>query len=155
MLSKTSLATRLWRVILFQALLLCCTKREDSSSKMLIHHECWFDSIFYGSPEAEHVTSSSLPVAGHTGVLGGGATSQVADLKQLLYQEIKLAPACVRLLNATGTVGCGTAGPVSAPLLHLQDPAKDHVAGSWPPKQLASLSMLATCMITVAWDTWR
>lgn len=56
----------------------------------------------------------------------------VADLKARLMTERKLAPACVRLLNATGTVGCGSAGPVAAPLLQLQDAATDPVIGAVP-----------------------
>ena len=63
------------------------------------------------------------------GVVRGDVTSQVVDLRHRLCQERKLAPACVRLLNATDIVGCGTAGLSIAPLLHLQDAAKDDVAG--------------------------
>ena len=54
----------------------------------------------------------------------------MADLKARLVTERKLAPACVRLLNATGTVGCGTGGPVAAPLLYMQDAATDPVTGA-------------------------
>lgn len=63
-----------------------------------------------------------------TGVQSHKGTSNVADLKSKIYSEVRNAPACVRLLNASGTVGCASQ-PVSAPLLILKNAAKDHVPG--------------------------
>lgn len=51
-----------------------------------------------------------------------------SDLQRKIYAEVHNAPACVRLLNATGTVGCA-ADPVAAPLLSLGNAATDLVPG--------------------------
>lgn len=51
-----------------------------------------------------------------------------SDLQRKIYAEVHNAPACVRLLNATGTVGCA-ADPVAAPLLPLGNAATDSVPG--------------------------
>ena len=141
MLSKYSAAqTRPWRVILFQALLFCSTEREVPPCLMLVMTSLSrYASCAILEPDVLPSCHTSVNCcAGHTGALGGEGISHVADLKQLLYKETKLAPACVRLLNATGTVGCGTATPVSAPLLHLKDPANDNVAGAWSQGSLSS-----------------
>jgi hypothetical protein len=54
----------------------------------------------------------------------------VADLRNRIFMEVLKAPACIRLLNATGVVGCSTK-PVAAPLLYLSDAETDRIPGKW------------------------
>ena len=55
-------------------------------------------------------------------------------------------PACVRLLNATGTVGCG-AGRTVAPIAVLEDPIGHMPTGIAPRLQMtASIDTASPCM---------
>ncbi len=63
-----------------------------------------------------------------TGAACHSGVNQNADLQRKIYAEARNAPACVRLLNATGAVGCA-AEPVAAPLLLMSNAAVDPVPG--------------------------
>ena len=58
----------------------------------------------------------------------GSGVNNIADLMGKMFTEVKAAPACIRLLNATGTLGCSSL-PVAASLISLDDPETDHISG--------------------------
>ncbi|CAL8470795.1 g10337 [Coccomyxa elongata] len=60
------------------------------------------------------------------GAISHSGINRNADLQRKIYLDVKNAPACVRLLNATGSVGCASE-PVSAPLLFLSNAASNPV----------------------------
>ena len=76
----------------------------------------------------------------------GASISNVRDLKARMRTLRPGSPACVRLLNATGTVGCG-AGRTAAPIAVLEDPIEHMPKGIAPCLHMtASIDTASLCM---------
>jgi hypothetical protein len=67
--------------------------------------------------------ASALLLNLHSAACTAGSISTVGDLKHRMRIVRPTNPACIRLLNATGTVGCG-ATKVVAPIAALEEPKK-------------------------------
>ena len=72
--------------------------------------------------------ASALLLILHSGVCTAASISTVGDLKHRMRTVRPTNPACIRLLNATGTVGCGAEKTV-APIAALEDPEKGVPSG--------------------------
>ena len=64
----------------------------------------------------------------YSGACTAASISNVGDLKHRMRTVRPTNPACIRLLNATGTVGCG-AEKIVAPIAALEDLQKGVPSG--------------------------